>query len=279
MAFTATTTNSAAAWRPDLFTFEPAQAVPEALIVNHTTVSGVIEGDAPSLKVAYCVDDSAEFVDEGADIGEAEPELNEAIVYTRKFAQLLRITREQYRQAGTAEELARSVARAMTIKADAALIAQAAPTAPAVAPVAGLVNVAGISSQTAVSGSLDKLVDLEAAVRAAGGEPSAWILAPTAWAKLRKLKLGTDYNAGLLGAGTEDSAPRLLSIPVVLNAQVPASTGLLIDRTAIISAVSQVEIATSADLFFGSDSIAVRATMRTGHVVPRPARIGKFVMS
>lgn len=282
MAFTATTANSAAAWRPDLFTFAPQDALPEALILNHTTVSGEIQGDQPALRVAYCVDDTADFVDEGAPIDESEPELSEAVVITRKIAQLIRLSSEQYRQAGTPDELSRSVARALTAKADNALVAQAAPTSPAVAPVAGLLNITGIVSQTAVSGSLDKLIDLEATVRANGANPTAWLLAPDTWATLRKMKTLTPdegtvtSNVGLLGAGTDNADPLLLSIPVVVNAQMPAKSGLLIDKTAIITAVSTLEIATSVDQYFNSDSVAVRATWRTGHVLPRPNRIGKF---
>ena len=37
MPFTATTVNSAAAWRPDLYEFAPADALPEALILQCTT--------------------------------------------------------------------------------------------------------------------------------------------------------------------------------------------------------------------------------------------------
>ncbi len=279
MAFTATTTNSAAAWRPDLFVFEPADALPEAAILEHTTVAGRVEGDAVSTRVAYVADDTAEFVAEGAEIDEGEPGLNEAQVWTSKIAQLVRLSREQYSQAGTDTELARSVARAMTAKADNAFLAQAAPTSPAVAPVAGLLNVAGLSSQTAVGGSLDKLIDLEAAVRAAGANPTAWIMSPDSWAILRKMKTGTDYNSTLLGAGTDNAEPRLLSIPVFVNAQMPTKRGLLVDKAAIISAVGPLEIATDSSRYFSSDSIAVRATWRTGHVLPRPARIGAFTLT
>lgn len=282
MAFTATTVNSAAAWRPDLYTFAPADALPEALILGHTTIAGEVQGDQPTLRVAYCVDDNAAFVDEGAAIDESDPDLAEAVVITRKIAQLVRLSSEQYKQAGTPDELSRSVARALTTKADNALLAQAVPTAPAVAPVAGLLNTSGIVSKTDVAENLDKLIDLEAAVRANGANPTAWILAPDTWATLRKLKTLTPdegtvtSNVGLLGAGTDNTTPLLLSIPVVVNNQMPAKSGLLIDKTAIITAVSQLEIATSAEQYFASDSIAVRATWRTGHVLPRPNRIGKF---
>ena len=46
MPFTATTVNSAAAWRPDLCEFDPADALPEALILQCTTQAGSVEGDA-----------------------------------------------------------------------------------------------------------------------------------------------------------------------------------------------------------------------------------------
>lgn len=277
MAFTATTTNSAAAWRPDLFTFEPANVVPDALILGHTHVAGAIEGDQPVIRVAYAVDDDADFVAEGATIDEAEPELNEALVYTRKFAQLVRLTREQYRQSGTPEELANSISRAMTRKADNALLSQAAPVSPATAPVAGITNWPGVITET-VADDLDALIDLEAEVRSNGAHPTAWLLAPSTWAAIRKLKTATGSNVSLIGAGTDDSEPRLLSIPVVVNAELAAGTGALVDNTAIISAVGPLEIATSMDQYFSSDSVGVKATWRTGHTIPRPDRIGVFTI-
>lgn len=103
-----------------------------------------------------------------------------------------------------------------------------------------------------------------------------WLLAPDTWAALRKMRTASGSNQNLLGAGTDDAAPRLLSIPVAVNARVPSMTGLLVDKRAVISAVSQLEIATSFDQYFTSDSVAVRATMRTGHVVPRPDRLGRL---
>lgn len=275
MAFTATTSTSASAWRPDLYTFDAATALPDAAILNHSTVSGEIKGDAPSLRVAYAVDDSADFVAEGGEINEAAPDLNEALIYSRKFAQLIRISREQYAQDGTADELARSVARAMTTKADAAFLAQPAPISPVTAPAAGLVHTAGAAAAV-VTADLDPLIDLEAAVSVNGAAPTVWLLAPDVWAALRKMKTQTGASTALLGAGTDQAEARLLSIPVVVNAQVPTGTGLLADKAAIISAVSTLEIATDQAPYFASDSIAVRATMRTGHTLPRPNRLGVF---
>ncbi len=278
---TLTTPTSAAAWRPDQFTYEPQQVLADALILSTTTQAGVIEGDQPVIRVAYCVDDAAAFVDEGDEIDEGDPTLNEALIYTRKFAQLVRLSNEQYRQKMTPEELSRSVARAMITKADNAFLAQVAPTSPATAPVAGLLATTGIASQTGVATNLDKLIDLEATVRANGAlrDTSVWVLAPDTWAGLRKLKTETASNIGILGAGTENAEPRLLSIPVVINSQMTTKTGLLIDKAAVLSAVSDLLIATSDQQYFSSDSVGIRATWRTGHVVPRPNRIGKFTLT
>ncbi|BBZ38733.1 phage major capsid protein [Mycobacterium conspicuum] len=278
MAFTATTPNSAAAWRPDLYSFAPETVIPSALIFSITTVSGQIEGDAPSLRVAYADDATAEFIDEAAEIDEAQPDLAEALVYTKKIALLIRMSREQYTQNGTDEHLSNSVARSMVYKADNALLAQPAPTSPAVAPATGLCNTSGLVTQSGVADDLDALVDLEATVRANRGFPTVWVLAPDTWAALRKLKIGSSYNSTLLGAGTDDAEPRLLSIPVLVNPEAPSMTGLLIDPRAIVSAVSPLMVATSADMYFNSDSIGVRALMRTGHAVVRPDRVGIFAL-
>lgn len=105
-------------------------------------------------------------------------------------------------------------------------------------------------------------------------------MSPTTWAALRRLKVGgTSTNESLLGAGTTDAQPMLLSLPVVTNIAVPASTGFVVDRSAIVSAVGQVRIANSEHEYFSSDSVAVRATWRTGHKVMRPERIGKFTVA
>ena len=160
MAFTVATSNSASAWRPDTYSFLAADVLPDALILQCSTVAGEIIGDAPSLKVAYITDDDADFVSEGSPIPEGDPTLSEAVVFSSKVSKLLRITSEQYRQAGTPAQLAASAARAVTRKADQAFISQAAPVGPAVAPSAGLLNVAGIVDGGAVGTNLDALVDL-----------------------------------------------------------------------------------------------------------------------
>lgn len=276
MAFTATTVNSDKAWAPDLHVYSATDVLPTALILQCSTVAGRVEGDAPIMRVAYVNDDEAVIKAEGSELDEGEPSLSEALVYTSKITQLVRLSREQYSQDQTADQLAQSVARAITRRADLAFVAEAAPVGPAVAPVAGLVNVASTVTGDEITDDLDPLIDLVAQLEDNLATPTHILLSPLSWAAMRKLRIGSDYNVSLLGAGTNDAAPMLLSLPVVVNPAVPDFTGIVLDRNAIVSAVGPVQIATSMDQYFSSDSVALRATWRTGHVVTRPDRLGVF---
>ena len=278
MAFTATTTNSAGAWRPDVYEFAAQDVVPEALVLQCTTVGASVDGDAPAVRVAYIDDDQAQLSDENDEIPEAAPDLAERVIYTSKITQLVRLSNEQFLQESTAGNIAASVARAVTRRGDVFFCQQAAPTAPAVAPVAGLANVDGLIDGGHVADTLDVLIDLIATLQHNLSIPSLLLLDPTGWAEFRKLKTGSDRNLSLLGAGTTDAQAMLLSLPVIVNVGVPAGVGFVIDRRAIMSAVGPLKVATSDDRYFEYDSQGVRCTWRLGHAVVRPERIGKFAI-
>lgn len=271
-----TTTGSAKAWSPDVFQHEAAEVVPDALVLRTSTLSGQVEGDAVSVRVAYVDDAAAQFVPEGEEIPTSDPGAAECLVYTGKVAQIVRLSREQWHQPGTSTQLADSVARAVTRAADTAYLAQPAPTAPQVTPPAGLLNIVGTHDGGTVSGNLDALVDGIAAVGDAGARPTHILASATAWARLRKMKTGTDRNDTLLGAGTQDAEPRLLGIPVLTTPAMPPGRLVVIDQTAIISAVGPVEIATSEHGDFTRDGIMIRCTFRFGANIVRPDRIATF---
>ena len=54
---------------------------------------------------------------------------------------------------------------------------------------------------------------------------------------------------------------------------------LVVDRSAVVSAVSPLEIATSEHTYFTSDSVALRATFRFGQNVVRPDRIAALTVT
>jgi HK97 family phage major capsid protein len=276
---TQTTITSAKAWAPDIQVFAPSDAVPDALIMQCSTISGEVDGDAPSMRVAYVDDDEAQFTAEGDEIPEGDPALAEVLVHTAKVTQLVRLSTEQWNQTNTSTQLAQSVSRAITRRADLAFVAEAAPVSPAVAPVVGVANVVGVVGGDQVSGSLDGLIDLIAALQDNLSIPSTILVDPLGWGELRKLKVAESYNQSLLGAGTSDAAQLLLSLPVLVNPAVPDYTGIVLDRNAIVSAVGDVKVANSEHAAFSSDSVLLRATWRFGHVVVRPNRIGVFTIA
>lgn len=276
---TGTTLTSATGWSPDLSTFAAQDVIPDALILQTSTVAGRIEGDAPAVRAAYVDDAAATFTAEGADIPEADPTLAEVLVYTGKVSQLVRLSREQWVQAGSPTMLGDSVRRAVVKAANTAYIAQAAPTSPALTPPAGLLNITGIVNGGAVATSLDALVDAFATIETNGGSPTHIVMAPDAWASLRKFKTATGSALGILGAGTNDADRRLLDVPVLVTSAVTSGTGLVIDKSAIVSAVGPVLVAQSEHVYFGSDSIALRCTWRFGANVVRANRIAKFTVT
>lgn len=279
------TPTSAVAFRPDITTFEPTTVLDQAAILKHSTISGQILGDAPSMRVAYIADDEAEFVSEGAEIPESEPDLAEIVVYSSKIALLTRLSREQYGQIGTPEQLGAAISRAMTHKSDNAFLAQPAPNPPDVAPVAGLFNQTGVIAKTGIADNLDLLIDLVAEVEANLAHPTVWLMAPATYAALKKMKTLTageatvSSNVSLLGAGTEQAVPMLLSIPVEVRPQMATGTGLLIDSSQVLSTVGPLEVAVDHSAYFSSDGVGIRATWRHGHGLPRPERTGKFTLA
>jgi hypothetical protein len=127
-----TTPVSATAWSPDVTTHEPIQVLPEAAILELSTVAGRIEGDQPSVRVAIITDDQASV--EGAPVPEAAPELSEALVFTCAVTQLLRVSNEQMAQPSTPAQLAASVARALTRKSNDLFFNAPTPTPPSRSP-------------------------------------------------------------------------------------------------------------------------------------------------
>ena len=273
------TTNSAKAWSPDVHSFAPTDVIPDALVLQTSLVSGNIEGDEPVLRVAYVDDDDAGFVAEGAEIPEGDPELAEVTVATGKVAQLVRVSREQWLQQGTSGLLSESVRRAVTKAANLAYIAQPAPTAPAVTPPAGLLNIPGTVDGGAVANDLDAIADALTTIEENGGNASHIVASPSAWNALRKLKVSTDSNVALLGAGTTDAERRLLGVPVLTTSAMPTGSLLVLDRTAVVSAVGTLQIATSDQRYFETDSIAVRATWRFGANLVRPERVVRLTIT
>ncbi|MGH3262887.1 MAG: phage major capsid protein, partial [Trebonia sp.] len=153
------TADTAYAWSPDEQTFAPADVVPQALVLQTATVSAEVNGDQPSLHVAFVTDaESAAYVAEGAAIDDDKPGLDEVIVKTKKVSRLVSLSNEQFSQTNTAGQVAASVARDLVRLADHSYLGDAGTSG---APM-GLLHATGLVDGDPVVDNLDSLVDLVA---------------------------------------------------------------------------------------------------------------------
>lgn len=267
---TVTTETTATAWSPDVTAYPAVDVLPEALIMSTSTVVGAVEGDAPSVRVPWVdADDTVGFVNEGAPIPENAAQYNEVVVNTGKVATLGKFSREQLAQPNAAQLVVNSLSRSVVNKANAAYLGNDGdPT--------GLVNLAGITDGGALGTDLDTLADAVLGIEAQGGQATHIIAHPGAWGAVAKMKGATGSAVPLLGAGTEQTERRVLGVPVLVTNAAPTDTLLVVDSTAVVSAVGDVQLARSEDAFFGSDAVGIRVTFRLGWAAMKPERIVKI---
>lgn len=258
------TTGAGDAFAPNVQHFAPGDIIPDALVLRTSTFTVPVEGDAVVVQVPFIdADADAGFVAEGDAIPEAAPESSAVSIATGKVAVLGKISAEAWYHNQVGSLLSDSFRRAVIKKANTAYLNQAAPTAPAITPPAGLLNLSPTDGGT-VAADLDSIVDAVAGIEAAYGTASHIIAHPDAWASIMKLKAGTGSNQSLVGAGTETATRALLSTPVLTSGAMPPGTLLVVDQGSILSAYGPLQVATSEHAYFGSDSVALRVTWRFG---------------
>jgi HK97 family phage major capsid protein len=254
----------------------PKDVIADALILQCSTKAGNVEGDAPAVRVPYVsLEDQPEFVPEGDEIDEADPDDTEVVIYTGKVAVLVPVSREQWGQEEVASLLSDAVKDALVRKTNRAFLSQSAPVGPATTPPAGIVNqsIETLLTDVETAASLDPFIDAIAHIEAAGGSASHILMHPLGWAQVQKLKLTTDSNASLVGAGTDSATRQLLNVPVLVDKDAPVNGALVLDRKAILSVYGNVQVATSDDYYFNRDSRALRATFRFGARVANADRV------
>lgn len=258
------TQTSPDAWGLDVLGVAPNAVIPDALLLQATSKAGFVEGDAPYVRVPRInLDDDVQPVREGADIPEADPDLSELILLTVKVAELIKVSREQLAQPSALDVISHEVKRSMTYKADSMVLNSPTPVSPEVWPPAGLLAKATVAGN--ITDNLDALIDAFAAIEnTPGGQTTHIIANPLAYAELRKFKKATASNESLLGAGTEAGPKTLLSVPVLTTSAMPVNKVLVLDKTQVLSAYGNLMLAKSDQHYFGSDSIAIRATWRFG---------------
>lgn len=270
MAATIETTSQVKGLYPDQ-SFPSQDIVPDSLILQVATITGAPEGDVPQVRVPYVeTDPKVGFVKEGDELDRDQPTLNEVLVTTRKLGLITHQSRESSAYAGASGAIAASMQRAITLKADNIFLNS--PASPI-----GIRNLDGIIDAGTVSTDFDPFTDAITGIEANSGQATSIIMDPASWGALSKLK----YADGVLQLGSPavQAQRTLFGLPVFVTSSMDPGQALVVSQPEIIAAVGTIDLATSTEAAFTSDSIVHRITWRIGWNVVHPNRIAKLAIT
>jgi HK97 family phage major capsid protein len=225
-------------------------------------------------------DPTAAWVAEGAEIPVSDPTLSELVVTPTAVKGLVVISSELANDSSpaAAEVVGAGLARDVARKVDTAFVGNLLAPAPT-----GLASRAGV---TAVSGgstaggtvlvNLDPLVEAVSRAEEVGATVDAFVMSPATALRLARLKTApSGSNEPLLGRDvTEPGERRILGVPVFVQPDVPVDTIYAFDSSRVFTVLREdAEITADSSVFFTSDRVAIRATLRLGLAFPHPASI------
>lgn len=261
---------------------EPLQRAATAFDPNVTTLVPTVRE-----KISFPVvrkDAAAAWTNEGGEIAFSDPTFDNVTVTPSKIAGMTRVTNELAKDSSPAglDLVGQSLTRNLATQIDAAFFGNLAAPAPkgleSLPP--GAIDEHGAYTyghssvfwgNTAAPTSLDPLVEALAVADAQGTNVTAFVTDPATAAALLKLRTdSTDSNVLLLGSdATTQVTRRVLGVPLLVNIAVKPGTIWALDKSLTLAVVrSQPELAFDSSLYFGSDSVAVRVTMRIGFAFP-----------
>jgi HK97 family phage major capsid protein len=220
-------------------------------------------------------DPAASWVAEGSEISPSDATLSETDVVFNKVAGLSIVSRELAEDTDPAalavvgEGLARDIAR----KIDAAYFANTTANGPA--------GLGSLTTSVVTSGSaftVDAFIDAVAAASDLGATIDHFVVSSADYVSLSKIKeLTAGSNKPLLEPDpTRPSGRLLLGVPLVLAPGLLSGTAWAIPASRCFVVIrDDATVETDASVYFTSDRVAVKATMRLGFGFAHPLAIVK----
>ncbi|SDH75551.1 phage major capsid protein, HK97 family [Agrococcus jejuensis] len=261
---------------------EPVEQASIALQVS-TVVN---TGPADSYRVPLIkADPTAAWVGEGEEIPESEAEFGEDSSRFHKLAGLTIITRELAEDSSPAaaslvgQGLARDIAKKLDLAFFGTRVEDDIPNPEQPRGLEDIVGVNAIAAGNAWANS-DPFVDAVYAAEAAGVSLTSFVANPADALILAKVKKAAGSNEPLLGNDPTQSTRRILSgIPLRVSPAVKPGTVWGIPTGRTIAAVrDDTKLDIDRSVYFTSDRVAIRATMRIGLLYPQPAAIQKITL-
>ncbi len=221
-------------------------------------------------------DPSAAWVAEGAEITPSDPVLEELVVQPPKVAGLTVVSREMADDSDPAAAqvvglgLARDIARRM----DEAFFGSLAAPAPS-----GLGALSGVQSyvNAGAFGNLDFAAQAISKAENVGATVTAFVTSPVVALSLATIKQATGSNQPVLGIDATSATSRvILGVPLYVSQYVAANTLWALDRSRVWVVVREdAKVEADRSVFFTSDRVAVKATMRVGYGFVHPQSVVK----
>ena len=243
-------------------------------------VADIVNITAPSLRVPLLTElPTAQVIPEGAEYPLSTTSFGEVQVTPPKIGVADVLTRELADDSAPEAQriFAAALAAALAVRVDAGFIG----TDP-VAGMPGLEQIAAtaVSAGTAWS-SLDPLIDGLSVAETAGTHITTWLMNPADRLAFRKIKVSVGSVQTLLSPdATSASIDGILGIPVITNPAVPAGTIYGIPRDRMMLVVRDAaEVATDKSIYFLSDRIAVKASVRIGWLCTDPKAVARIKLT
>lgn len=278
-----TSTTNVAGILPDDFgplIVEPVQA---AALAMQPSVSTVLKTDSHAFHIpVVSIDAASAFVAEGSELIVGDPSISELKIVPSKIGGIVVISAELANDSSpaAAEIVGNSLARSIAANIDAAYFGNMTTPAPA-----GLGSLTNASVSRIVAGTsptnLDAFAQALAAVEQDGTSITAFVANPSDALTIQTLKSASGANTPLLGIdATNGTARQVLGIPLLVSPKVAAGTiwGVSAPRNYTIVR-NDVQLVADSSVFFTSDRVAVRATMRVGFGYPTPKAVAKIALA
>ncbi|OUE25513.1 phage major capsid protein [Clavibacter michiganensis] len=254
----------------------PVEAASVALSVSSSVVI-----DAHDWHVPILTDDAgAAWVDEGDDLTNTEPKFAELVVTPSKVGAVIAISRELADDSSpeAAAAVADSIGRAIAAQVDRAYFGNLATPAPK-----GLDSLTGTTAPAVLSAgaswaNTDPFAAAIASAQLEGATIDNFVANPVDYLQLMQLKRQVDSNEPLLGLDATSATRRLLlGVPLLASKHVePGTIWGIPKQKAIVVIRKNVTVTTSDEVYFTTDRVAVKSTMRVGFAFPQPKALVKI---
>ncbi len=228
-------------------------------------------------------DPAASWTAEGAEITATDATLDELEITPSKLAALSVISRELADDSTpeAAQAVGEGIVRDLVRKVDAALFASSTTNGPS--GLGGLSGITTVNGPATAYSNVDPFSDAVYTAAQHNGQVSAWVCNPATAMALAKIKTYTAgaSNEPLLGPDpTMPGRRQILGIPLLTSPGVPTTNNVVwgISKAYGYFVIRQdAQVESDRSVYFTSDRVAVRATLRVGFGFPNPSAITKIV--